>query len=74
MISVEEASEIILANTITPKKKTVQISEALGKILAENITADRDFLGYVLHGIVAFGFLKYYLCGLTLITAISDRK
>jgi molybdopterin molybdotransferase len=43
MISVEEALAIILANTIAPKTKTVQLCEVLGKILAEEITADRDF-------------------------------
>ena len=43
MISVEEASAIILANLIIPQKKKVTITEALSKILAEDIFADRDF-------------------------------
>ncbi len=43
MISVEEASAIILANLTIPQKKKVKITEALGKILAEDIFADRDF-------------------------------
>ena len=43
MISVEEASAIILANLIIPQKKKVKIIQALDKILAEDIFADRDF-------------------------------
>lgn len=43
MISVEEASAIILANIISSKAKSVKITDAIGKILAEDIFADRDF-------------------------------
>ncbi|MFN7655684.1 MAG: molybdopterin molybdotransferase MoeA [Cyclobacteriaceae bacterium] len=43
MISVEEATTIILANAAVLKKKSVSLEEALGQTLAEVIKADRDF-------------------------------
>jgi molybdopterin molybdotransferase len=43
MISVEEATSIILANKITPHIKKVSVHEALGRVLAEVAAADRDF-------------------------------
>jgi molybdopterin molybdotransferase len=43
MISVEEATTIILANAAVLKKKSVPLEEALGQTLAEVIKADRDF-------------------------------
>jgi len=43
MITVEQAGEVIVANKIAPDTEKVTIQEALGKILAENLYADRDF-------------------------------
>ncbi|NOS94007.1 MAG: molybdopterin molybdotransferase MoeA, partial [Cyclobacteriaceae bacterium] len=43
MISVEEATAIILANAAVLKKRSVPLEEALGQTLAEVIEADRDF-------------------------------
>ncbi len=43
MISVEEATAIILANAAVLKKRSVPLEEALGQTLAETIQADRDF-------------------------------
>lgn len=43
MISVEEATAIILANAAVLKKKRVPLTEAMGQTLAEAIEADRDF-------------------------------
>lgn len=43
MISVEQAEEIILQNTINISTEKVSINDALGRILAENLCADRDF-------------------------------
>lgn len=43
MITVEEAERLILENTIAIPTEKVSIDAALGKILAENFCADRDF-------------------------------
>lgn len=43
MISVEEATAIILANAAVLKKKSVPLAKAMGQVLAEVIVADRDF-------------------------------
>jgi molybdopterin molybdotransferase len=43
MISVQEATSIILSNLFTPKTIEVNLNDSLGKIVAEPILADRDF-------------------------------
>ncbi len=43
MISVEKAEQIILENTINIATEKVSIDNALGRILAEDLCADRDF-------------------------------
>ena len=43
MITVKEASGIILNNTINLTRETVTLDQSLGRVLAEKITADRDF-------------------------------
>ncbi len=43
MISVQEATSIILSNLFKPKAIKVNLDDCLGKILAEPIFADRDF-------------------------------
>jgi len=43
MVSVEEADSIILGNLFKPKIITVQLEQAVGHVLAEGVTADRDF-------------------------------
>jgi molybdopterin molybdotransferase len=43
MISVQEATSIILSHPFKPTAEEVHLDEALGKILAESIVADRDF-------------------------------
>jgi molybdopterin molybdotransferase len=43
MISVQEATSIILSNLFNPSIKEVALNDCLGKILAEPIFADRDF-------------------------------
>lgn len=43
MISVEQAEEIILSNKIVLPSEKVSIEDALGRILAEDLQADRDF-------------------------------
>ena len=43
MITVEEAEAIILKNTIILSPEKVMIENALGRILAEDLCADRDF-------------------------------
>ncbi len=43
MITVEQAEEIILSNKISLATEKVGIDDALGRILAENLQADRDF-------------------------------
>jgi molybdopterin molybdotransferase len=42
MISVQQASAIILSHLYKPSFETVHIQQAVGKVLAETITADRD--------------------------------
>ncbi|MCA4894850.1 MAG: molybdopterin molybdotransferase MoeA [Cytophagales bacterium] len=46
MVSVEEATSIILSNLFQPKTSKVNLNECLDKILAEPIVADRDFPPY----------------------------
>ncbi|KAA3623881.1 MAG: molybdopterin molybdenumtransferase MoeA [Bacteroidetes bacterium] len=46
MISVAEASEMILRNNIAIEGKMVPLDEANGEILLEDLTADRDFPPY----------------------------
>ena len=43
MINVQQATEIIRANTLTALIKEVPLTDALGRILREPIRADRDF-------------------------------
>ncbi len=43
MISVREAQELILSKASLAPPETVELEHALGKILAEDITADRDY-------------------------------
>jgi molybdopterin molybdotransferase len=43
MVSVEEAESIILGNLFTPKITFVEIEQAEGYVLAEDVCADRDF-------------------------------
>ncbi len=43
MVSVQEATSIILSNLFQPKTSNVNLNECLGKTLAEPILADRDF-------------------------------
>ncbi len=43
MITVEQAEQIILENTIQIPAEKVGINDALGRILAEDLCADRDF-------------------------------
>ena len=43
MVSVPEATSIILSNLFNPKVSNINLSDCLGKILAEPIVADRDF-------------------------------
>ncbi|MEQ9169232.1 MAG: molybdopterin molybdotransferase MoeA [Fulvivirga sp.] len=43
MITVEEASEIINQNLYKPTTEGVELSKVLGRVLAEDIYADRDF-------------------------------
>lgn len=43
MITVEQAEQIILENTIIISTEKVSIDAALGRILAEDLCADRDF-------------------------------
>ncbi len=43
MISVNEALKIVKENTFIPSISEVPLLESMGKILAENIVADRDF-------------------------------
>ena len=41
MISVEEAKEIVMQQQFTPKVERINIEECLGRILAEDVLADR---------------------------------
>jgi molybdopterin molybdotransferase len=43
MVSVEEASRIVLSNLFRPSIKTVDLNDAYGAVLGEAIKADRDF-------------------------------
>lgn len=43
MITVEEAEAIILQHTLKPTPELVPLEEALGRVLAEDLFADRDF-------------------------------
>ena len=43
MVSVEEATSIILSHLFIPTIEKVEISKAIGRILAQSIEADRDF-------------------------------
>src|SRR5688572_9670546 len=43
MVSVQEATAIVLSTCYSPEAITVAITGATGKVLAENIIADRDF-------------------------------
>jgi molybdopterin molybdotransferase len=46
MVSVQEATSIILSNLFQPKAKEVGLTDSLGKILAEPILTDRDLPPY----------------------------
>lgn len=43
MITVEQAEQLILENTIKTPVEKVSINDALGRVLAEDLCADRDF-------------------------------
>lgn len=43
MIDIEQASEIVLANSRDPGTEKVPLRRAVGRVLAETIRADRDF-------------------------------
>ncbi|MEZ5056729.1 MAG: molybdopterin molybdotransferase MoeA [Saprospiraceae bacterium] len=43
MVSVETATDAVLGQTISPGIEEVKLDNAVGRILAENIFADRDF-------------------------------
>jgi molybdopterin molybdotransferase len=43
MVSVEEAESIILCNLFKPKLQSIKIEDAVGRVLAETVKADRDF-------------------------------
>ena len=43
LLTVEQAQQIILSHTIDLGLETVPFKESLGRILKENVTADRDF-------------------------------
>jgi molybdopterin molybdotransferase len=43
MVSIQEATALVLASCYKPAPITVTITQAVGKVLAENIIADRDF-------------------------------
>ncbi len=43
MVSVAEASAVVWASLFKSRPKSAQIEEAVGKVLAERIVADRDF-------------------------------
>ena len=43
MITVTEAYQLVLANKLSLKSTDVPLTEALGKVLYENILADRPF-------------------------------
>jgi molybdopterin molybdotransferase len=43
MVSVDEASEIVFSQLFTPRSRTIELAHAVGKVLAEEIAADRDF-------------------------------
>ncbi|MEM6723599.1 MAG: molybdopterin molybdotransferase MoeA, partial [Bacteroidota bacterium] len=43
MITVAEATDIVLSNTLSLGTETVPLAESLGRILAESFNADRDF-------------------------------
>jgi len=43
MISVQEADRIILGTSLPPQIETIPYQQAVGRVLAEDIVADRDF-------------------------------
>jgi molybdopterin molybdotransferase len=43
MVSVDEASSIVFSNLLGCSKESVRFSDAVNRVLAERITADRDF-------------------------------
>jgi len=43
MVSVEEAAAIVFSNLFKPRSETVSLVAAVNKVLAEEISADRDF-------------------------------
>src|SRR5688500_4705552 len=43
MVTVEEATAIVMAHLFSPGLETVSVTEAVGRVLAETITADRHF-------------------------------
>ena len=43
MVSVMEASTVVWASLFKTRPESVQIEEAVGRVLAERIVADRDF-------------------------------
>lgn len=46
MISAQNALDLILQNSIVTKKISISFQEALGRVLAEDLVADRDFPPY----------------------------
>jgi len=43
MVTVQEATDVILAHPIKPRVETVPFHNSIGRVLAEKIMADRDF-------------------------------
>ncbi|MBL6448163.1 molybdopterin molybdotransferase MoeA [Fulvivirga sp. 29W222] len=43
MISVEEAIDIVMSHTLEPGKEKIFLDKAIGRVLKEDILADRDF-------------------------------
>jgi molybdopterin molybdotransferase len=43
MVSVQEATSVVLSNLYLPQTVTIDITDAVGRVLAEPILADRDF-------------------------------
>ena len=43
MISVEEAIDIVMSHTIEPETEKIPLGKAVGRVLREDIRADRDF-------------------------------
>lgn len=69
MVSVQEATSIILSNLFLPKVKEVGLTDSLGKILAAPILADRDLPPY--HRATMDGIAIHYSAVLNGITQFT---